>query len=338
MKKSYISKTLMKKYMACPLSAWFYKNHYKKKNPDSIDTLELFHQGNVFGEMVREYFRDLYGAENCVLVDRMPWEYDLAMSDTDKALKDGVKVIFEASFAEENGHGFIMADVLINHGNGIFEMIEAKKHSSEDKSKKQAKADVYIQVQTLLKSKHKIELDKISVARVNGGYVRKEGEKKADIARNLIVLDDVTSTVKKYLPKGFYDTKKVLETVTSKEKPERVFTKDCRYCSHSNECLKDKDEYNVLKMLATDWRARAGYLKKENEINLDHLVNIYKRTKSGRGFPHKISESTIIDIESYISKKPYINKVKLKEMLGELKFPLYSLDYETVNSVVPIYP
>ena len=52
----------------------------------------------------------------------------------------------------------------------------------------------------------------------------------------------------------------------------------------------------------------------------------------------ELTENQKIQIASSISQKEFINELKLKEFLSQLIYPLYFLDFETINPSTPIFP
>jgi len=50
-----------------------------------------------------------------------------------------------------------------------------------------------------------------------------------------------------------------------------------------------------------------------------------------------LSEKQNIQLRSIIEDKPYVDKEALKRFLGRMEYPLYFLDFETINPAVPIY-
>ena len=64
----------------------------------------------------------------------------------------------------------------------------------------------------------------------------------------------------------------------------------------------------------------------ENILNISDITNNFKATNRQQ-----------IEINSQNNKRIYKDKKKIKEFLNSLKYPLYYLDYETINPAIPLF-
>jgi hypothetical protein len=125
--------------------------------------------------------------------------------------------------------------------------------------------------------------------------------------------------------------------------PTTVFTKNCKDCDYFNYCSSaltkpspfelydiDFDELCEIHNDGISFFDIPGIEKKLNEIS--------SRTKTKRKEPRRLGLATRNQIEYYNRPNDvYIDKTEIKKFLDSLKFPLYSLDFETYQAIVPEY-
>ena len=94
-------------------------------------------------------------------------------------------------------------------------------------------------------------------------------------------------------------------------------------CDYQGHCWVQVPEYSVLDLsgnAARRWELyRLGYLSVRDVP------------------PDLLSEKNLMEVETFLNQKEILNRKGIKEFLDTLWFPLYFLDFETINPAIPLY-
>ena len=167
-------------------------------------------------------------------------------------------------------------------------------------------------------------ISKIMIIYLNKDYER---QSKVDPSK-LLVEKDVTSETDDLVDKVRSQTKDAIELLERKEEPK---TCSCRLNSRSKHCPTfhylnpEIPEYSVFNI------SRIGGKKLGILIDGD-ILHVHD-------VPDDIKLSLIQQnqVEVAKSKQPKIDRKAIADLLGELEFPLYFLDYETVSTALPVF-
>ena len=100
--------------------------------------------------------------------------------------------------------------------------------------------------------------------------------------------------------------------------------KYCQHCGFFEYCFKDLPKPNIFEISGMDFATK---------------LNLYNRgIVSFKDFVEKNEETDkayMKQINCTLSNKPMVNKAKLREFLGNLKYPIGFLDFETVAPLIP---
>ncbi|TGL62769.1 DUF2779 domain-containing protein [Leptospira sarikeiensis] len=160
---------------------------------------------------------------------------------------------------------------------------------------------------------------------VNSEYSYIDGE--IDATR-LFHKKDVSKETLASLEKTREKAYKLLEVLEKDKIPSLSFSKHCdhpRNCTHPESCYSDSPPGDLFT------------LREGKEITLalwDRGIRNLSEVEIDPDFTHRQK----IQIEAVKSGKEYINREALTSYLNSLKFPLYFLDFETINPPVPVYP
>jgi hypothetical protein len=158
------------------------------------------------------------------------------------------------------------------------------------------------------------------VLHLNNKYVR-HGD--LDI-RQLFVEEDVSEEVKERENDVEMYAKGMLSYQTMKDEPEAAIHPACQDCPYYDYCCKDVPEYSVFDLLSSK-KAEAFY-QKTGSLNVEDVSEDWCTT-----------EKQLIERAAYLSKDLHIEPENIKEWLDALEYPLYYLDYETVQSAIPMF-
>lgn len=305
----------------CNKYAWLDKYKPSEKAPVSEFTQSLFDNGHRVGELAKEYFK----AD--VDVTAIDDDGRLNLSDmlllTEKHIKLGTKAIAEASF-NHNGL-FCSVDILARKDDGSYDIFEVKSSKREKITKKKPTG---VKEKYLLDASYQryvlencgINVNRVYVVMLNPDYIRG----KALELNEYFVKCDVTAETLARQGVVADKLKELAPVISNPIEPETVICDRCNKCDYFAYCGKDIptpspfDIYNMdFPVKRKFYEAGASFfdvLKLEPDLN----------------------EAAKLQIEYYNRPEDtYIDKASIKDFLDNLLFPLYSLDFETYQAIVP---
>ncbi|MCH8976427.1 MAG: DUF2779 domain-containing protein [Proteobacteria bacterium] len=308
-----ISKSQYLKGLQCPLALWYYR--YRKDLKPEIDdqTQARFDAGNEIGKLAQQYF------DGGVQVTDDYWKIGSAIQSTKAFIDEGYELIFEATAMHPIHSGYARIDIFQKVPNTEeWNMIEVKSSTSV---KDYHIDDVAFQYHVFHHAGYKIRNCYLMV--VNNEYVR-----QGDIdPKSLLKLEDITEEVMDKQDDVEQRTKQLVDVLDQNDEPKvdigsRCFTPfECDYRQH---CWKHVPEYSVYNIYSK---------KKADEVS--KTIDSYDVNDIPPGLlPGGVKT---IDIDCYKNDKTYLEKDSIKEFLDQLEYPLHYLDYETIQSGLPLY-
>ncbi len=291
--------------LQCPRLLWITKNQKDRIPEPDVIAQQKFDVGSMIGELATKVFPD---------GKRIPTEdFNETIEKTKQLLSEKVP-LFEASFKVDDL--YLRADILFPVGDE-WDIIEVK---SATKIKDINLEDVSFQKYVCEKAGLKIR--KCFLMHINNEYVR-DGEIEPS---ELFVQTDITEKVEEFSEGIEKRIENMLKIVDSKEEPKTcigVYCSDPYDCSLVKECWKDVPEGNIFEF----YRMRK---KKCFELYDSGIVKIEE-------VPDDIKLNEKQMIQRALSEKggEHVNKKKIKNFLKNLKYPIYYLDFETINPVIP---
>ena len=303
-----ISKSKYVRGVGCEKALWLDEN--KPETAEGNDDLTHAKEGTQIGILAQ----NLYGPREVV-----PYNADkgIMIRDTEEMLARNVPVICEASFG--GGPVFCSVDLLINHGDRHADIVEVKSGSY---LKPEYIEDATFQARVL--EKNGFHVGKVSIAHVNSSYVR-QGE--LDI-QQLLITEDITEQVREKLPEVDGNIQRLLAVQKMNADPEVGIGEDCPACEYWKYCSRNLPSPNIFDLpgqsnfTKTDKLDlyKRGYISFVQLKDRPELKNRQQLTVRGR-----------LDGESCLDSK------KIREFLKSLTFPLYFLDFESINPAIPPY-
>lgn len=339
----YLSKTNYLNSLECMTKLqMMVQNTFEKKELDPMARVNI-KNGFELEELVHDYFVDIYGKDRCVTVDCDFFEMEKSIKVTSE-FDAKFEVIFEAAVCEGEFEGaFSRSDVRVKVDNGVYDIFEIKASS---KVKSEYIVDIAYQAR-IYKSKG-LKLRNLYVITIDSNYIHDENFSRTEMAKKLLVLNDVTKKVEDLnLKLSKEDIDEILKTVNSNEYIDKKPERKCRDCENREKCWASEDsrvkipEYGVMDALTTSWRTKDKLLAK-GIYDLETVKEMIDRgefyvsgDKSAPKGSLKLTKAEKIDILAYTTNRNHIDKEQLKKILSQVKFPIYSLDYETVSKTVP---
>lgn len=191
-KNTVLSKSRLMRGVQCPKSLWLSVHRAEWERGADVATQIQFDEGNEVGDLARSH------EGKGTLIEKEYWDFDGAHQATQAALKNGAKVIFEASFKFEDF--FARADIL--------KKIKGEWHLIEVKKSTQVK-DYHIQdsaVQAHIIESSGIKLKSISIRHINNECIFPDLE---DLFTTVDITDEVRE-IQNNIAKNIGDLKKVV--------------------------------------------------------------------------------------------------------------------------------
>ena len=313
MKSNYkLSKSTFIRGLQCEKSLYLYKHHYNLKDPISPSLQATFDRGNTVGLLAQQLFPNGRDAspENHFKV------YE-SVRKTNEFINQGEHIIYEATFI----HNEVLCalDILVKDDEG-WKAYEVK--SSKEGSPTYIN-DAAIQYHTITNSG--IDLKDISIVHINNQYIRGE---ELDI-NQLFSIESVEDRVEELLPKIPDKISKFKEVIANPSIPDIDIGGHCfkpYECDFKGECWKHIPDYSVFN-ISNLRKNRMFDLYKQGVITLDQ-IDLDKSP---------LNASQTLQITSEVDGSSHIDKPKIREFINNLKYPLYFLDYETINPAIPYY-
>lgn len=306
---NYLSKSLYIRGLQCHKSLYLEKFHRDLKGEIDTKTQALFDTGKMVGAAAQDLFPD------GVLVPYIETKNGIAeqLRLTSEAMKNGAKVIYEASFQHDDI--FVKVDIL-RKGSPGWEIYEVKAGTKLD--------SVYIDdaaLQYYVLTGAEIEVSKTCISYINNEYVRKG----ALDFQKLFTSEDITNQVKEKQPFVIEQLKKQRRMLKGKLPkidigPHCSEPYECDFSDHCWQHIPDDSVFDLYGHGVTPFDLYAQGIIKQKDIPLD-LLNKKQRQQ----------------VVATAKKQNAVDEKEIREFLKTLSYPLYFLDFETFMSAIPLY-
>lgn len=262
-----------------------------------------------FGELAR----DLFGSYVNVEYNQ---DLNIMVEQTKKYLKTYPNIITEASFNYDNN--FCSIDILKNDADGL-EVFEVK---SSTKISDIYLEDVSYQVYVLLNLGYKVK--SANIVYINNQYVR-QGKLELDKLFSIKNVTKIAYSKQEEIKQKIEEINEYMKDDLEPEKEIGMYCFEPYKCGYWQHCTKYLPEKNIfwISGMHKDKKielCKKGIYKLEDVIKED-INNKYKQQ---------------IEFELY-DKEPVIKKDEIREKIKDITYPLYFLDFETFQQVIPEY-
>ncbi|MCI9246337.1 MAG: DUF2779 domain-containing protein [Clostridia bacterium] len=307
MEKDCLSKSEYCRAKQCNKILWLDKN--KPEYAEAIANDSVLENGSEVGKLAK----GLLGEHVDILYQE---NINNMIEETKKYMSLAPNIITEASFCYHNN--FCSIDLLKNDIDGV-EVYEIKSSTRI--------ADIYLediayQIYILLHLGY-------NVKKVNLTYINSNYERKGDLELNkLLKTEDVTQQVMKKQKEVERKIQEIEEYMKNEAEPIQEIGTHCSNpysCAYWKYCTKELPEKNVFHI-------RRMPTHKKFEMYYNGIITFPDLLKEAINPRYKEQiEYEITNKESKIEKK------KINEFLKGLHYPLYFLDFETYQQVIPKY-
>ncbi len=291
--------------LQCPKLLWITKNDKERIPKPDKQALAKFKRGHIIGKLATTLFDDGITISDVNMKSNM--------RKTLEALKER-KPIFEAGIIQDEL--FSRADILLPVGKDEWDIIEVKSGSRvKDLNIHDVAFQKYVYEKAGLKIRNCI------LMHLNSEYVR-NGEIEPS---ELFIQTDITEKMEEYSSNIKENIEKMFKVINGEE-PE-FSVDDILTIEYDNIC---KDEFidnlpedNIFQMYRMFTKDKIK-LYKEGIIKIKDIPESTKLNKK-----QQIQRRLAFEGETHIEKD------EIKNFLNTLKYPIYYLDFETINPALP---
>lgn len=322
------SKSRYTTFCQCPKALWL--RTYKPEEAEVDEALEArFEQGNVVGDLAMGLFGDFKE----VTVKNTDGSLDLTkmIELTRQYMDEGVENICEASF---NYEGNYCAVDILRKERGGWAIYEVKSTSFPLFNEKQTKLEKYapdIAYQKWVLEKCGINVTGTYLVCLNSDYVR-QGD--LDI-QQLFVTKDMKELVSNEYLKVPARVSQAMKVINDETEPDLDLSERCNTpykCAFFDYC---KRQHGVPTPSVFDVYGGSFKSKGEDRFFITRKLELYHAGKMS--FEDLKNEPLGHVQRLQVEGREYIDKKGIREFLSTLSYPLYFLDFETMQDIVPKY-
>ena len=307
-----ISKSRYTLFRQCPKALWL--NTYKPELCVISDALQQrFQAGSIVGNWAKGLFGKYvevttYDADGKLNLTKM-------VANTRKCIESETEVICEAAF--QYAGTYCAVDILKKDNSG-YAIYEVKSSTDGDK-------EVYAQdiaFQKYILTHCGIEVTRTYLISINSDYVL-DGE--LDIHR-LFQIQDISVAVEREYLSVEHQVAKAKQMLAQKDvEPNEDLDIHCHKpydCAFWEYCSRHIPEWSVFDLYRMTFDKKIAYYQ-QNKITYEQLQN------------EALNEKQQMQIHCALNDYIYINKVEIANFLSTITYPLYFLDFETMQPVIP---
>jgi hypothetical protein len=312
----YISKSKYLSGLQCPKLLWTHFNERESiPEPDAAQK-HIFDTGHMVGDLAKRLYP---GGKEVPLIFNADDALDLTVTATRDLMKQRIP-IFEASFLVDGR--YCRVDILVpvpgpdgdRQSGDEWDLIEVK---SSTRVKEVNVNDVAFQYDALTRAG--VSINRIYLMHVDTSYVR--GEKFE--TERLFHLEDITDRAMlliDYVPAAL---NRMFDTIAGPD-PDTPIGPRCTSpytCPLKDSCWSVLPENNVTDFYRSG--PRAFRLLDDGIFSISHTPE------------SSLTPRQVIQKKAVIDNEIQVDLPSLRRWMGELKYPLYHLDFETMNPAIP---
>jgi hypothetical protein len=306
-----LSKSSFIKGLQCEKHLYLYKYHYDEMDELSEMQKAIFKRGTNVGELAHKLFPG-----GTIAAQGDPPNYDKALQRTKELMNDGAKVIYEAAFMFNEV--LSIADIVVMEKGGA-KVYEVKSSTSVSETYINDAALQYYVISNL-----GIRVKDFSIIYINNQYVRKGELDLEELFTTESVLELIL-TLQKLVKVNVDRFKKV---ILNKRMPDVEIGEYCYNpytCGFYDYCRKHIPEDSIFDFSGM-------HLAKKYELYRDGILSIDDVPAD-----YPLNKNNKLQLDVFRSGKPLIDKKSIKNILSDLSYPLYFMDFETFQPAVPLF-
>lgn len=317
-----LTKSRYTTFRQCPKCLWMNINKPEEAIEEVIPESRI-QAGIEVGNLAKTYFgvyhdATKYKADGSIDIAAMLRETQKLMSDPT------VETICEAAF-EKNGC-YCAVDLLHREKDG-WAIYEVKSSTGGDDKAPEQVQIWDISFQTYVLKSCEVNITGIYLMRLDSNYVLNGA---LDV-KGLFYLNDMQDEVAAELPKMAARCTAAQAILAQTKEPSTDINKGCfkpygcpffEYCKR----IHDVPTPSVFDLYSMRWDIALKNYYSKGIKSFEQLLK----------FP-KLNEHHKIQIECALENKDFIDKEEIKRFLGRLRYPIYHLDFESIQPVIPVY-
>lgn len=294
----------------CIKSLYLNKHHRNLKDEISASQQAIFDQGSDVGVLAQQLFPNG--------VDCSPdsfYNVQQGVERTKHALENGETVIYEAAF--EFDELLVLLDILVKTPEG-WKAFEVKSSTSVSETHQ---IDATVQYYCITNAG--IELSDISIVYINNQYTR---QGPIDV-HQLFTVESVHDAVQQILPNIPDALSSFKDILSQSDVPQMDIGIHCTSpypCDFMGHCWKhipDQSIFNIAR------------LKGDKKFEL-YGQGILRYEDIPTGF---LNEKQQMQVDCALNGETVINQEAISDFINRLEYPIYHLDFETINTAVPLF-
>ncbi|ABW66051.1 DUF2779 domain-containing protein [Desulfosudis oleivorans] len=307
-----ISKSQYLRGLQCPKSLWYYRHRPDLAPETPPGRQALFDAGHEVGVLAQQYFKTgIEITEDYLATDK-------AICSTQKAVADGHIHIFEATAAAPDG-AFSKIDILKKVGKSdAWDLVEVKMSTGV---KDYHVDDMALQRHAFTGAGYNIR--KSILMHINNQYVR-SGD--LDLLA-LFTLADCTEQVTSRLADVDGHVARLLDVIRQQKEPDVAPGDHCFSpfeCDYTGHCWPTHPPRSVYDLFPTGPKLNA--LLARDITLISEIPDDFRMTNRQQ-----------VLVQACKTGQVQLDPAKIQKFLLSLKYPLYFLDYETINNAVPLF-
>lgn len=311
-----LSKSRYTMFCQCQKALWL------KTNKPEVEVIEddrqaLLERGNEVGDLAMGLFGDF--VEVTTILPNGKLDLTAMIDKTNQEMTKGTNVICEASFSYRDN--YCAVDLLRKTDTG-WSIYEVKSISSNDR-KKIEKYYPDIAYQKWVLTQCGVNVTGAFLVCLNSNYVREE---TLDLT-GLFAVIDVSSDIENEYDLVPERVEKARTVLASKTEPDLDLFENCKKpfdCGFWKYCTRNLPQPNVFDLYGVGFPFNKKLeLYHEGNISFDDLKD------------RSLGNIRDMQIESALTGKSFIDRENIKAFLETLSYPLYFLDFETLQMAIP---
>jgi hypothetical protein len=291
--------------LQCPKLLWISVNDKDRIPEPDQNAKHNFEIGDMIGVLATKNFPKGIDLANLDFKDNL---------DKTKEAVENRQTIYEAGFLVDNL--FSRGDILLPVGEDEWDIIEVKSASKvKDLNIHDMSFQKYVYEKAGLKIRNCI------LMHLNSEYV-KSGEIEIE---ELFVQADITEKVEEFSEGIISRVEKMFEVINGEEPEFKV--EDLLTIEYDNIC---KDEFMASLPEENIFELARLFTKKKIELYKDGIVKM-------KDIPESVKLNDKQQIQRRLANDGgvHVDKQEIKNFLGNLQYPIYYLDFETINPALP---
>ncbi len=322
-----LSKSKYTIFCQCPKALWL--RTYRPETATIDPNVEnRFATGNLVGDLAMGLFGDF--------VEVTAWDEDGSLDLTEmicrtqECISQGVENICEASFSfcdKAFGSNYCAVDILRKKGDG-YAIYEVKSSVGNDTPEKNNPADLLKYARDIAYQKWVLEhcgvkVTGVYLVRINNEYIF---DSELDIIE-FFHITEMSTLVAEEIQKVEANVRIAAKVLADKTEPSHNLGECCQKpypCAFWDYCTRHVPVNSVFKLYRMSFK-KSLKLYHQGIVSFEDVATV------------KLSDKQQLQVACTLTDGEYIDKVGIRDFLTTLRYPLYFLDFETEQPVVPKY-